>query len=386
MPSQNTKWRLLSILTFVSAICNMSISVAPTLVLHFDINKCILMADPAKRFYLDDTVNSILCEYIWGRVSLDDETKPLAQRWTIASAIPSVECPIEGTVTYTDFLENIAKIPRSQRRGLVMGFTREDGAGASCKNAFDDLKQRLTPPAEFVDAESCRDLPGLKNGHYHILPSFFRFFRELISRQLKFKLIFRTFGKDAPEIAEELNLFCEGRHPVFPGPAYSTNYRLSLPTDSISLLRTGPSAADVHAAYVADDGCIRVTTGALEVHSLMMRKLAGEKCVLCVQDHFEYWRSCGESDDSGKLLLVDTDAENPHKAIHVFFDDNIEHDRPHIIDVREMNSFERLSFAETKGKIIRRVESLLAIRDDLYFVRELDEVIRLHRTLLEGHH
>jgi hypothetical protein len=352
------------------------------LVLHFDINKCILMADPAKRFYLDDTINSILCEYIWGRVSLDDETKPLGERWTIASPIPSVECPLEGTVTYNNFIENIAKIPRSQRRGLVMGFTREGGAGASCRNAFDDLKQQLTPPAEFLDDESCRDLPGLKNGHYHILPSFFRLFRELISRELNFKLIFRTFGKDAPEIAKEFNMFCEGRHPVFPGPVYSSNYMLSLPRDSISLLRTGPSAADVHGAYVAEDGCVRVTSGALEVHSLMMRKLEGEKHVLCVQDHFEFWRGCGESDDSGKLLLLDTDVENSGE-IHVFFDDNIEHDRPHIVDVRDMNSFERLPFTETKGKILRRVESFLAIRDELYFVKELDDIIRIHRHLVE---
>lgn len=363
-------------------ICNMSIFNAkpmkntPTLVLHFDINKCILMADPVKGFQLDDTVNSILCEYIWGKVSIDDETKPLADRWTVASATPSVHCPIEGTVTYTDFIENIARLPRSERRGLVMAFTREGSAGSICRPAFDDLKLQLTPPLDLLKSEFCQHLPGIKNGHYHILPSFFRLFRELISRELKFKLIFRTFGKDAPEIARELNVFCEGRHPLFPGPAYDTKHRISFPYDSMSILRTGPTAADVHAAYVSDEGCVRVATGSVELHNAMMRKLTEEKTCLFVQDHFEYWRSHGESDDSGKLLLIDNEND---EEIHVFFDDNIEHDRSHIVDVREMSTFERIPFAETKGKYIRKAESFLAIRDELYFVKELDSLLRLHR-------
>jgi hypothetical protein len=331
------------------------------------------MSDPVKGFSLDDTINAILCEYIWGTIDISKD--PLtADCWTAASPIPSVNCPIQDTVTFGHFIENIAKIPRSGRRDLVTKFTEQDGRGRSCKDAHENIKAQLTAPQHLIDA--CRDIPGLKDGHYHILPSFFRLLRTLISSDINFKLIFRTFGKDAPEVAKEFNLFVSGQHPVFPGSPLPSRYKLRLPQDSLSLLRTGQTSADVHAAYVSDDiNCVRLATGALEVHAVIMDKVADtrDRAVLCVTDHFEYWRSQGESDESGKILLVDCEAPSDQpEEVHVFFDDNIEHNRAHIVDVRDFNSFTPIPFTASRGKYLRKVESFLAINDELYFVKELD--------------
>ena len=52
---------------------------------------------------------------------------------------------------------------------------------------------------------------------------------------------------------------------------------------------------------------------------------------LAYQDYYPWWSKCDESDDSGKLLVVDT---SDKKTLHIFFDDNIERDRAHIVDAR----------------------------------------------------
>jgi len=102
-----------------------------------------------------------------------------------------------------------------------------------------------------------------------LLPSFFRLIRELRARKYDFKIVFRTFGSDLAEVssnqlmyspsikydilycmvlqvAEELNLFCSGAHPLYPpleddaGALVGAEYRMSLPEDSLKMIRTGP--------------------------------------------------------------------------------------------------------------------------------------------------
>lgn len=64
-------------------------------------------------------------------------------------------------------------------------------------------------------------------------------------------------------------------------------------------------------------------------------------------------------------------------ASQIFFDDNIERDRAHIIDVRDAHTFAPVPFTTSRGVCIRRVAPLLAIRDPAYFIKEVDEVLGL---------
>jgi hypothetical protein len=50
-----------------------------------------------------------------------------------------------------------------------------------------------------------------------MIPSFFEAIIELERMGRSFAVIFRTFGVDIPKIAEEWNLFCDGKHPSYPG-------------------------------------------------------------------------------------------------------------------------------------------------------------------------
>lgn len=50
-----------------------------------------------------------------------------------------------------------------------------------------------------------------KDGFYYIIPSFFKCLLELHKRDVKFSIIFRTFGDDLGEVMEAVTSFCEGK-------------------------------------------------------------------------------------------------------------------------------------------------------------------------------
>ena len=172
--------------------------------------------------------------------------------------------------------------------------------------------------------------------------------------------------------------------------ANMSKFSISTPSSSLRIIRTGPLSSDIHIAYVSDENVLCSKTGAMEVYDVIQNKLNGNNaCVIGVQDDFQHWYGCKESCGSGKLMLVncdiiddsdvhDADASSVHdrnKDIHIFFDDNIELDRAHIVDVRELETFEPIPFHISKGRFLQRVDPMLAIEDELFFVNKLEEVL-----------
>ena len=188
----------------------------------------------------------------------------------------------------------------------------------------------------------------------------------------------------------KLHGFMQGKHSLFPlegNELHGMNkYSISIPSSSLRIIRTGPLASDIHIAYVSDENVLCSKTGALEVYDVIQEKLnAKDTCVIGVQDDFQYWHGCEESCDSGKLMLVNSDPHNEcnddndrNRDIHVFFDDNVELDRAHIVDVRELWTFEPIPFHVSRGRFIQRVDPMLAIEDEFFFVNTLEEVLTKH--------
>lgn len=54
------------------------------------------------------------------------------------------------------------------------------------------------------------------SGYYHIIPSFFKLVSYFHVNNIDFRIIFRTFGCDIEKVKNEFNLYCEGKHPLFP--------------------------------------------------------------------------------------------------------------------------------------------------------------------------
>ena len=113
--------------------------------IHMDINKCIIIQDPVKGFSIDDSLNSILSEVIWGEIDdslRDDEV----DRWCLISPEPSILPPTPTAISYSSFLETKTNLQRAARRALIRGFTKKGGKGEACRDAFHRLKRAMTIP------------------------------------------------------------------------------------------------------------------------------------------------------------------------------------------------------------------------------------------------
>ena len=62
----------------------------------------------------------------------------------------------------------------------------------------------------------------------------------------------------------------------------------------------------------------------------------------------------------------------------MFFDDNIERDRAHIVAVHDCLTYAPIPFTESQGKFLRRVEPYEAILDREYYVKEVLDALRQH--------
>lgn len=60
----------------------------------------------------------------------------------------------------------------------------------------------------------------------------------------------------------------------------------------------------------------------------------------------------------------------------MFFDDNIERDRAHIIDVRDIDTFDPISFQDALNRVMVRVEPYEAIMNEDYFIEQFNKIIQ----------
>ena len=89
------------------------------------------------------------------------------------------------------------------------------------------------------------------NNVRRILPSFFELLLHLQRQRRHFTVVFRTFGSDLPDVIEELNAFCTGQHPLYPGVLMDgsdglTDLRLSIPGSSGVFFRSGVAGSSSH--------------------------------------------------------------------------------------------------------------------------------------------
>uniref|UniRef100_M4B9G3 Uncharacterized protein n=1 Tax=Hyaloperonospora arabidopsidis (strain Emoy2) TaxID=559515 RepID=M4B9G3_HYAAE len=238
-------------------------------VLHFDINRTILMSDAAGGRTMENTVNYLLSECTWGYANRS--TSP--SNWICVSTVPSHDplvtansadtTPQRPLITYKQFVDKmypyvslastsdsyhavdqikaINKAAKNKRTALQSAFTGTPNAPGHCiQQSFDNVMHQLHfPMGEQRDAAKlmATNMPPSRlqeawsQGQYYLLPSFLHFLSYLASpkmtQQLDVKLVFRTFGDDIVEVKRELDLLVDGQHPVGT-PALPEHFRLNL--------------------------------------------------------------------------------------------------------------------------------------------------------------
>mmetsp|Transcript_14452 Transcript_14452/g.23938 ORF Transcript_14452/g.23938 Transcript_14452/m.23938 type:complete len:230 (-) Transcript_14452:139-828(-) len=212
-----------------------------------------------------------------------------------------------------------------------------------------------------------------------VMPSFFHLVIELERRKLDFGIVFRTFGSDCEDIVKEFNEFCRAPHSV----CNSEDVAAALSSKCVDVdvaigkITRGGGENGEEESFLLEMGSVNekecIVNGGKEIFSHVYSMIFDHnKRSLMIQDDYPYWNKCGETDDSGKLLLIDSDNDS---VVQIFFDDNIERDRAHIIDVRKLPGLERVPFEEANDVHYLRVSPHEIISDDTYFIRTFDEVL-----------
>jgi len=331
------------------------------------------MCDPVKGVGYEEQLNVVLSEACWGKwddagadAAVDAASKRrAAMTWRLEKG-PTAEAQA-GLVTYADLLEEVLHVEKKELQALKNTFTQPGQPGESVRGVYDDLKASLLLPS----GTSLRDAPPIVGeGSHFLIPSFLNLVLKLQQDGRDFRIIFRTFGTDGANVLKQFNLFCSGGHPSYPDvPPDLSKWAVRTPGGTGEWYRDD---SDLHLSICKEvDGVelVQQLHGAAECAAALRTKLFACPVThsLMLRDYFPHWRRCGEACDAGKPLLVERPITG--MAHHIFFDDNIERGRAHIVDARDAATGEPLPFCTTSGIHLIRAEPLEAIRDPEYFVK-----------------
>ncbi|EGZ23058.1 hypothetical protein PHYSODRAFT_310646 [Phytophthora sojae] len=407
-----------------------------SVVLHFDLNRTVLMSDAAGGRTMENTVDYLLSECTWGYVNPSSPSE-----WVCVSDASSIEPPsadahnVAKLITYKQFVDDahpyqclataagsdidhikaVNKAAKKKRTALQSAFTGGDNApGRRVRGSFEEVMQKLHFP-EGAQRDAAKQLAASmpksrlqeawSEGRYYLLPSFLQFLSYLASPQVAdkdvdVKLVFRTFGDDIVEVARELDLLVDGQHPVGL-PALPEKFRLKLePSErrvgtfyrdgfgadgtalavgtltkvpfSSKLAEEGASAPSNF--YAANDPDVKVVRGFQPIQETLEGMLKGAS-TLALRDYWEWWSAHAEDGQYGKLLLIDEEKAEKDGEVAVFFDDHVEAHHSHIVDVRDARSGAPVDFEKSRGKYLQRVEPFAAITDPNYFTALFDKYV-----------
>jgi hypothetical protein len=206
------------------------------LILHFDVNKTIVMADAVQGAGAGAMVNMLLSECAWGRLEAGPAWVPVGR---LAADRPAGDPQL---MTYRSFLDSFL-LPTGGEGGsagdgaepppaalaaaaaaLGLPPPSPDGPLPSFKDARQALKRRFTDPGQpgamfrsvydrLVDALAPCSRPGV----HQILPSFFNLLLHLRASKREFAIVLRSFGTDLGAVLAEIDAFARGEHPAYPG-------------------------------------------------------------------------------------------------------------------------------------------------------------------------
>lgn len=220
-----------------------------------------------------------------------------------------------------------------------------------------------------------------------------------------FKLVFRTFGDDIPEVAKEIELLVDGSHPFLSasssGEKIPASFKLDVSTESAhvgtfyrdgygaegtalavgtltklpfsSANQNDPSALD---KFYASNANVEIVRGFSAIHDKIVDMLRSSS-TLALRDYWEWWSAHAENGEYGKILLVD-DSKAQNEDIAIFFDDHIEAHHAHIVDVRDVATGAPVAFEKSKRKYLQRVEPFAAITDADYFITLVQKIFADH--------
>eukprot|EP00746_Dinoflagellata_sp_MGD_P159362 gnl/MRDRNA2_/MRDRNA2_86685_c0_seq1.p1 gnl/MRDRNA2_/MRDRNA2_86685_c0~~gnl/MRDRNA2_/MRDRNA2_86685_c0_seq1.p1 ORF type:complete len:2530 (-),score=489.63 gnl/MRDRNA2_/MRDRNA2_86685_c0_seq1:240-7829(-) len=315
---------------------------AKKLILHFDVNNTILVADT--NVPVSAAINSYLAGVCWGKVVGDGEF--LFCSYTEHGHL-SLTCPesVDAKESYYKYLERKMKgQPREDFKAAISDFNAHQGIPDAIKKWFDKIWECMKAPDALKDTPFAFQQDGI--WFHHIIPSFWQLLDGLQKQGRAFAIVLRTLGKDGPAIAKTINAFAQGEHPEYrhgcssallADPPHGCLYRTKDGNRDSFKLEIGNKPLFKPKRQMAnEDSQVDVVT--IDDEVLIHKHFSELTGTFCVSDDYFYWEGTGFAAAGGKPLWFPYDHADRYfpKEQHIFFDDHIRVHSPanSIVDVR----------------------------------------------------
>lgn len=171
----------------------------PKLVLHFDVNETIMLADPAAGNTFEETLNMVVSKVAF--VHKD------GARWyggtVYGKQVPSQLPPIYTAFENLDDFSSYNWYNKDGKKGAKR-FTEKGEPGEIFREYYDRMERALRVNGP-IDKRLCHD-----GKHYFLIPAFFRTISELARSGRSFAIVIRTFGSDVGDVVAALQAYTEG--------------------------------------------------------------------------------------------------------------------------------------------------------------------------------
>lgn len=376
------------------------------LLLHFDVNKTVMLSDSLIRKSIEDGIREGISELFWGTVRKRESDVDV---WEWTGTQPSVDPP--AALRAAGELQNYQQFCKAQvkdkdeRKKACRAFTLvSDARGREEMEKWVKLGlKKMELPKEVVNTPEAQE-SGMKGTTFVMLPAFFHLVSALEKQGRQFAIVFRSFGDDHEKIKTEWNAFCELRHPVFSqlikdsgaldGTAAAlpdrriheihTLYRDETgPMLILGTFTNGPSSAKWDAwakskpkpvadtrggrGFVREELGSSTVDGVAELQTWLHQVLKNGETA-AIKDDWAWWQFHDEQSVGGKLLPLIAGDDTQQ----IFFDDNVEIDDPRIVDCRYPDGTS-VPAEQALNRLCVKVNPVEALIDKFYFLRKLDK-------------
>lgn len=386
------------------------------LLLHFDINKTVLMSDAVQMSGVEQGMREGIAELFWGEmVSQEGGTSKWVWNQRTPSSAPDLTKENSNLMTYSQWCKKSVKKAELKDALRYWGPISEEPVYKEMMHMLDETLKQMQLPEDLVGSEELREV-GITGDHYRMFPALFHLVAALQKSGRHFALVFRSFGNDHESIKREWNAFCDLRHPLYSylivdvGPMNGTKpgvpdrriHTLNTlyidktgPTLLLDTFTNGPASRPWDAwikskpkpavdyrnghEFMRQTGCATVR-GTAAVRQWMTNVLL-QQASSAIKDDWAWWQFHNEEALGGKLFTEFCPSEGLHQ---VFFDDNIELKDPRIVCVQTFdgNIPDHATFLRYS---LIKVNCVEAVLDENYFMKLLYDSDMKKAAALQEH-
>lgn len=295
------------------------------LILHFDINKTLILKDSSKGIESEEMLTSLLAEFTYGQ-------------WD----------NIHGRMSYTEYVERVLLPDDSKDPQRKMKRTRKTCEFLNWLQAVKHpLQQEVFEKRDMMKRKFTDPVTGeLK---FCVFQSFYKLIQHLQATNRRFVVSLRTFGDDLEEVVDEI-----GSHPL-----------------GIKITRK--------ASFVNKELHLEGASTVKKAETIFETFLQSQEH-FAIQDNWKEWNSDGGHARSGKPFFYDASGKwHDVSNLSLFFDDNFSGEERDILNPIEVSG-KQVTGGELKGKMLFTVNPIEAVLDDDYYIKLVKHALTLTRA------